>query len=169
LRSFKRLLVVAAVVASVTGLAVASALASPPMKLSLQASTGNSASWVGHGHNVYASLTIGSASAPDGYALIAVSRFGSTLPSTEPSFATSGYAAGTPRIVVSMSDGNNLFVHPDGSAEWTGNGPGNYSDFLAAEGSAAVNAVYIVADTSQGVAYTANVTAFQYNGVNLIG
>jgi hypothetical protein len=68
-----------------------------------------------------------------------------------------------------MSDGNNLFVHPDGSAEWTGNGPGNYSDFLAAEGSAAVNAVYIVADTSQGVAYTANVTAFQYNGVNLIG
>ena len=32
-----------------------------------------------------------------------------------------------------------------------------------------VSAVYIIADTSQAVPYTAYITAFQYNGIDLIG
>jgi hypothetical protein len=134
----------------------------------LQATAGNSAVWVKHGQNTYAALTVNNADAGSN-ALIAVSRFSSTLPTTQPSFTTTNYAAGTPRIVVMMADGNTLFIYPDGSAEWIGHGPITYSTFAANESASTVSAVYIVADASQTVPYTANVTAFQYNGVNLIG
>jgi hypothetical protein len=133
----------------------------PPMSIFFQVSAGNSAGWSVYGADAY--LTVHS-SAPGSFAVLGVNYFNPTPPSSEPSLAATNYASGTPRIVIFMSDNNNLFIYP------TGGPPTNYAAWLAAETAdgATVTGVYIVADTSQPVPYTTDVTSFQYNGVFLI-
>ena len=76
-----------------------------------------------------------------------------------------------------MSDSDLIFIYPVGSGipvETHIGGIGsyaiNYTAFLAYEQSqgATVTSVIIVADTSQAIPYTAYITSFQYNGVNII-
>jgi hypothetical protein len=159
----------------------ATAFADPGMSLSFQASSGNSAGWVsgpGTGTSSEAYLTITN---PAGFsfAVIAVHHFPSTLPTTStPSFTSPQYATGTPRIYIQMNDGNYIFIFGDGTAESVcsstctsayGSVSVVYPTFAAQESSATVSAVYIVADPSQPVPYTAYITCFQYAGVALIG
>lgn len=149
-----------------------------PMNISFQASYGNSAGWVyGPGNsNAEVYLTIGASSAQYGYALVNVHHFPSTLPSEEPSYTAVGYASGTPRILIGFSDGNYIFIFPDsvygaGTVEYvTSSGPSfvTYTALLTDEASATVSYVIIVADTSQAIPYTAYITDFTYNGIELI-
>ena len=147
------------------GYAAAPALAAgnAPMNLSFQASSGNSASWVIHGQEAQLSVNNSTSS---GYAVISLHHFSSTLPTTEPSFTATNYASGTPRIVIFMSNTAVFFIYPNGVV--TGSTPTAYATFVAANAGATVAGVFIVADTSQPVPYTTDVTSFQYAGVDLI-
>ncbi len=158
---------------------------SPPMNISFQASSGNSAGWVnGPGSSdPVAYLSIGANSAQNGYAAIVLHHFASQLPSGEPSFTATNYAAGTPRLDIFMSTGDYIFIFPSGSGipdETIIGGVGSYSvgysGFVTAESDATVTSVFIVADTSQGwssttgaTPYTSDIKSFYYNGIPLIG
>ncbi|MGC8618665.1 MAG: hypothetical protein ACP5UZ_08045 [Thermoplasmata archaeon] len=156
---------------------------SPPMNISFQASSGNSAGWVnGPGSsNPMAYLTIGPNSAEYGYAVIVVHHFASALPDSSPYFSATNYASGTPRLVIFMSTGDYIFIFPTGSGisdELVIGGTGSYgtyATFYSDESGATVTSVFIVADTSQGwsatngaTPYTSDITGFFYNGVELI-
>jgi hypothetical protein len=168
------LAIVAMVFSTTAALAV-----NPPMNLSFQASAGNAAGWVvgpGSSHSE-AYLTVNTPG--DSFAVIDVHHFPAALPKVEPSFTATHYLSGTPRIFIYMSDGDYAFIFPVGSGvalEAVINGSPStsittYSGFVQHEVSqgATVGAVYIVADTSQQVPYTAYITYFQYAGVELIG
>lgn len=167
----------AGILAFIFVLPIGSVFASPPMNLSFQTSSGNSAGWVtGPGSSSSeAYLTIDS-SAPGSFAVIYVHHTPSTLPSAEPSYTPVGYASGTPRIFIFMSDGNYIFIYPDsvlgaGYVSSTNLGTVLYTTWASSEtgSGATVTAVYIIADTSQAIPYTAYITSFQYDGVTLIG
>jgi hypothetical protein len=160
----------------------ATAFAAPGMNLSFQASSGNSAGWVvgpGQGSASEAYLTVNTPG--NSFAVITVHHFPASLPLVQPSFTSAQYASGTPRIFIYMSDGNYIFIFGDGTVECVVNGqavatlpngsPCSYTAFVAYEASTStsVSAVYIVADTSQLVPYTAYITSFQYAGDCLIG
>jgi hypothetical protein len=175
-----RYFVMAAAVGGLVGLAASTAAAAPRMSISFQASSGNSAGWVTHNQEAY--LTINS-DASDSFAVIDVHHFSTTLPTLEPSYTPVGYASGTPRIFIDMSNGNFAFIYPD-SVYGTGNveyvvydsatqgyttSIVSYATFAGDESGVTVSAVYIVADTSQPPSYTADITCFQYSGDYLIG
>jgi hypothetical protein len=153
---------------------VATAAAAPAMNLSFQTSSGNSAGWVtGPGSSSSeAYLTINNATGFS-FAVITVHHFPTALPSTTPAFVSPQYKSGTPRIFIDMADGNYVFIYGDTTVECILSGvsvyPCSYSGFYSTESSSSVSAVYIVADTSQAVPYTAYITCFQYNSDDLIG
>ena len=100
-----------------------------------------------------------------GYAIAYLHNTPSTLPATAPSLEATGYAAGTPRLVIFMSNGDTVFSYPGGTFEI--NSSGTYVDWatvLSTEGGKTVSSVYVVADASQAVPYEATVTALQYHG-----
>lgn len=163
------------------GLAAATAASASTTNISFSSSARNSAHWnAGHTALVF---DMNSASAPTGqggygYAVANLHGMPGTLPSQEPTFSTTGYAAGTPRMDIFFSDGSYLFVYPNGT--YQGNGPGevgqiNYtSDWNRAVAAAAdegltVTQVFMVADASQPVPYVATVTALQYAGASYVG
>lgn len=150
----------------------------PPMNLSFQASAGNSAGWVtgpGSPHSeVY--LTVNT---PGGsFSVVTVHHFPASLPAQEPSFTAINYASGTPRIYIQLNNTDYAFIYPSGSGVYLETIIGghayysmSYADFVTYENGqgAIVTAVFIVADTSQAVPYTAYITSFQYYGDYLIG
>ena len=163
-----------------TGTAFADSQA--PMNLSFQVSSGNSAGWVtGPGSSSSeAFLTINTATGFS-FAVIYVHHTPAALPITEPSYSVINYASGTPRIWIYMSDGSGAFIYPTAvfgttNVETLGftcssSGFVAYSTWQTCEAGTTntVSAVYIIADTSQAVPYTAYITCFQYNSTFLIG
>lgn len=150
------------------GLATATAGSAATTNVSFSSSAGNSAHWsADHTALVF---DMNNATAPKGqggfgYAIAYLHNTPSTLPATAPTFAATGFAAGTPRLVIFMSNGDTVFGYPNGTFEI--NSSATYVDWvtvLSTEDSHTVSSVYVVADASQAVPYEATVTSLQYAG-----
>jgi len=101
---------------------------------------------------------------------------GTAVPTTEPSFTTTNYAAGSPRWVIDLSDGATLFSNQtNATSGWeynTGSGWQGYGDTYAQAVAAAVGTAtnvtvkdaYIVADGDQAPGTEDVLTAVTYNG-----
>lgn len=160
-------------------LAAGPAAAHPSMNVSFQANCENAAGWVtgpgGSSSEVYLTvISQNSCSSQGSFAVVYVHHTPATLPTTEPSYTPVNYHSGTPRIFVYMSDGSYAFIYPNsvygaGNVEAVPGGIIPYTTWMASEASNSVAAVYIVADTSQAIPYTAYITCFQYSDVYVIG
>lgn len=104
------------------------------------------------------------------------------LPSHEPSFTTDNYAAGSPRWVISLDNGKNLFVYPTGTGQFSPastnveispaiTGDPEYVSWSTAlteingtAGSHVVSSAYIVADGDQTAGTTDTIDNVLYDG-----
>lgn len=175
------------------GAAANAATAPPPLQVTLShyttASDGSDAAFDAGGDVL---LTVGSVTASTyGQMAVNLASTGETEPAAPPSFTTDNYAAGSPRWVVSLSDGYYLFGYPvqlgtGATADFTGNqwqvnGPSTtacgasyttYAKALACAdpGSiATVKQAYIVADGDQAAKTVDTLTNVQYDGRTLSG
>jgi hypothetical protein len=147
--------------------------------------TGASAVWAGHDT---VKLTVGTPSTTT-FAQIMLKPAPKNAPATPPSFTTDNYTAGSPRWVITFSDGCYIFGYPaqiGGNAttsfngnQWSVQGNSNchpggadvsYATALndvSPAGSATVTGAYIVADGDQLPGTTDTVSALQYGGEQL--
>jgi hypothetical protein len=176
----KRLLVMAVLV--VTALGLSTGLTSSPARasagphaitISLSANQGGSATWSAKRHSGTVTLCV--AGAPStANAVITLHHFASTLPSAEPTFTASVYSSGTPRWVITFSNGDTAFGYPASSGlaptNWELNSSGvgiTYAALQSAEAANTVTSVYIVLDGSAGTPYCTIVSAIVYDGQTL--
>lgn len=188
---FKKLLLLVAALAAVTGFALgeggaAHAATPAPLSVTLSASNdGASATWNAAGNPV---LTLGTQTSST-YAQVKVNLASSAEPTTPPSFTTDNYAAGSPRWYIQLSDGYYLFGYPvqlGGTAnasftgdQWSAQGPGGNSTgggyvtyqkalaFADPAGAATVSAAYVLADGDQPAGTHDTLTNVQYGGRTL--
>lgn len=160
------------------GLATATAGSAATTNVSFSATAGNSVHWNADHTALVFSLTNGTANARQGgggYANAFLHNTPSELPTTEPSFDGTGIASGTPRLDIFLADGSYFFVYNDGSFQYNDGaltqscwaGSACKADWTALQSqltSATVSQVYLVADASQALPYTATVTSLDYNG-----
>ncbi len=169
MRLIQRFMLLAVTLGALVGLVAGPALAAGTGALKFSASGGSYARW--NSDHTAVDLHVAAA---DGYAAATLMGVGATrrLPDTAPSLAATGYAAGTPRLVIAMDDGTYVFGYPTNSGDNAAglfespktSGYVQWSDILAAYGTTKVSDVYVVADGSQATPYTASVTSLQYNG-----
>jgi hypothetical protein len=150
-----------------------------PLQVTLSADGNGTAAFNSAGDPV---LTLGSSGT---YAQMKVSQpAGSLVPSTEPSFVTDYYAAGSPRWVIQLANGDELesnqnnrasgWLYDTGSGWVCGNttgGPGSgtctYANAVTAvdaDGAVAVTSAFIVEDADQAAGTADTLTGVQYNG-----
>jgi hypothetical protein len=144
-----------------------SASATPPPKLSFDASSdGASAGW-SRGNRSPIELTLGSSAGS--FAEITINRIEGTALSTlaEPSFTTDNYGAGSPRYYITLSNGDSLWGYPSNSGlngtdmAWAiNNGPTyeSWSAVQSAEDGATVTGAYVIADRDQAAGTTDQIT-----------
>lgn len=175
-----------AVAALASGLAASSAFASAYGNLSFFAGGGGSAGWTG-APNKHSAVQLSAPSAGD-FAGIALNRFSPAAPADAPSFTTSNYAAGSPRLVIEFAGGADLFGYPSQfNSQWevancAGVAPNDYTDYATAladrqagkqtdNSSCAgnVTGVFVVADGSGGNPETDTITSLVYGGTSYIG
>jgi hypothetical protein len=185
----KRKLITAAAAAAVIplggGLALASATgagaATTPLHVTLSANGNGTAVFNGSGDPV---LTLGSTGTN---AQMAVSLPSSPLaPATPPSFTTNNYAAGSPRWVIELANGNFIDGYPaqlGGTAndsftgnQWAVGNSGTYESYAAALagandplGNVQVTNAFVVEDADQVAGTADTLTGVQYNGLTLPG
>jgi hypothetical protein len=178
-------LAIAGLGAAGIGLAAGPALAAPAHTLPAVVSasgTGASAVWAG---NDTVKLTVGTP-ATSTFAQIMLKPAPKNAPATPPSFTTDNYAAGSPRWVITFSDGCYIFGYPANMGagatatftgpQWSVQGNSNchpggadvtYATALndvSPAGSATVTGAYIVADGDQAAGTTDTVSQLQYGG-----
>jgi hypothetical protein len=171
------------------GLAAGTALAAPapapahtlPAVVSASG-MGASATWAG---NDTVKLTVGTPSSTT-YAQVQLKPAPKNAPAAPPSFTTTSYAMGSPRWVMTFSDGCYIFGYPAQlgagatatftGPQWSVQGNSNchpggadvtYATALndvSPAGSATVTGAYIVADGDQAAGTTDTLTAIQYGG-----
>lgn len=175
-----------AVAGLASGLAASSAFASAYGNLSFFTGGGGSAAWAG-APNKHSAVQLSAPSAGD-FAGIALNRFSPTAPADAPSFTTSNYAAGSPRLVIEFAGGADLFGYPSQfNAQWevahcANVAPNNYTNYATAladlqagtqtdAGSCGgdVTGVFVVADRSGGNPETDSITSLVYGGTSYIG
>lgn len=163
-----------------------SAGAATNLSVTLSASgTGASAVWNSAGNPV---LTVGTPSGST-FAEMQIDNVPSAAPTTAPSFATTNYAAGSPRWVIQFAGGDSLFGYPAqadlGSSNWsvipasTGvchtltpphqdDTYTNQLSFIQGNGCGGnVTAAFIVADGDQAAGTSDTITGVSYNGETL--
>lgn len=108
-------------------------------------------------------------------ALIQFDNQPAALPTTEPTFVTDNYNAGSPRWYILFSNGQYVFGYPSnaglGADSWQVGNSGSYvswAQVVSEFGSAHVAGVSIVMDTDQ-TNTTDTISNVQYNGVTLVG
>lgn len=154
---------------AVIGLSAGPALASPALNVSFSSSAGSTAHWLPKHSGILLSVAGNPSTA---YAVASLHHFDhSALPTEEPSFSATGYAAGTPRLVIVMNDGAVIFGYSiGGSMLWEPHASGlpmytsdwaAVTSFYASDG---VSQVFIVADGSQPLPYSATVSNIEYGG-----
>jgi hypothetical protein len=143
-----------------------------PSALSPMGQDGGTAAWNPTGG---LNLTIPANPAPDAAAIIDVTGQSSALPSTEPTFTTNNYAAGSPRWYIQLTNGKFLFGYPTNAGltpgSWSENNGNSYvpwSKVLTDEAGQSVTGVSIIMDGDQP-ATTNTISHIQYDGVNLLG
>lgn len=162
------------------GLATATAGSAATTNISFSSSAGNSAHW--NADHTALVFTMNNASAPKGqggygYAIAYLhgtpSKLAPDMPA--PTMTATNFAAGTPRLDICLTDGSGgcVFGYPtaSGTMTWESNSlmspsvpyGSSWSDVVAAVGERDVT-VFVVADGSQTVPYTATVTSLEYNG-----
>lgn len=163
----------------VTATAAGAATAPAPLSAVLSASSdGASATWNSGGDPV---LKLGSVSSGT-YAEATVTSPPALDPKApEPTFSTDNYAAGSPRWVITLSNGKSLWGYPPNSKlngpdfAWAvdnGNTYTSYSAALAAAGvtaATAVKSVQIVADGDQADGVSDTITDASYDGRPVTG
>jgi hypothetical protein len=94
-----------------------------------------------------------------------------TLPSDAPTFTTSAYAAGSPRLAIGLSDGTYIFGFPiQYNNNWSIPGEGDSNDWAAVQhyltdhSDLTINQVFVVLDTSGGTPVTAQISCLSYGG-----
>ena len=176
--------------AALTGVAFAAPLtasaapaAPTPLQVTLSASGGGSAVFDAHGNPV---LTPGSASGTYGRLAVNLRSVGYLAPKIPPSFTTDNYAAGSPRWVIELANGNFIDGYPAqlGSAakadftgdQWAVGNSGSYGTYQAALngandplGNVRVTDAFIVADADQAAGTHDTLTAVQYGGLTVGG
>lgn len=164
--------------------AAGAATFAPPSSHSLPATlsasgTGASATWNGADS---VKLTVGSPSSTT-FAQADIKGVPTFLPTHEPSFTTTAYAAGSPRFVMELANGTNVVVYPaqfgaganaelqpkpaSASAEYV-TWATALSEVAALPGSHVVKDVFIVADGDQAAGTTDNVDNVLYNGHTIV-
>jgi hypothetical protein len=146
---------------------VVSASATPPPKLSFDASSdGASAGW-SRGNHSPIELTLGTSGAT--FAEITINRVEGTALSTlsEPSFTTDNYNAGSPRYYITLSNNHSLWGYPANSGlngsdmAWSIDNVGTYESWSAvqsAEGDVTVTGAFVIADGDQAAGTTDQIT-----------
>lgn len=164
-----------------------------PLAVTLQSCGDNSSSnaaWDTAGGTPAIDLTAGTATggecgAPSGatynpaYGMVIIGGVkGAAVPTAEPTFTTSTYKAGDPRMIIDLSNGKSLWGYPGSSGlngsdmAWTvdnGNTYTNYATALSNAGvddSVTVNDAYIVDDVTLQNTPVA-ISAIQFGGQNL--
>lgn len=157
---------------AVIGLPAGPALASSPaLNISFSSSAGSTAHWLPKHSGILLRVAGNPSTA---YAVASLHHFdASALPSQEPSFTATGYASGTPRLAILMDDGAVIFgypIGPGGSMVWEPHASGlplYTSDWAAVTSfysGVGVSQVFMVADGSQPLPYTATVGNIEYGG-----
>lgn len=160
------------------GLALASgAGAATSLTVSLRSSSdGALAAWNGSTLD----LTLGSQSSSTFAEMDVNGVTGQAVPSSQPTFTTDHYAAGSPRWVIDLANGKSLVGYPAASGlngtdeAWAAGNSGTYTSYMAAyaaagAGATTVKDAFIVADGDQAAGTTDAVTGIAYNGQNLTG
>lgn len=157
---------------------VTSASASPSPNVSFSASNdGASAHW-SNGKGSAIDLTLGSDSAST-FAVVVFHHLPASAVSatTEPTFSTDNYAAGSPRFFVTLSDGNTLWGYPSNSGlgstgsqlMWALNNGNTYQSWSevqsSAEAAATVTGADIIADGDQAPGTTDSITDLSFDGI----
>ncbi len=171
-------LILAAAMGGVAGFAAGPVAAAPTMNVSFYTQGASTAQWLPNHSAIQ--VTVPNSSS---YGIIVVHHFPSILPTTEPSFTTDTYSSGSPRWYIQLSNGSYLFGYPSQYSDyWNVEGCGaidagtgyTYADALAALSTAecygsgvTVTGVYIVSDSSQGYPATNDISAIQYDNVDL--
>jgi hypothetical protein len=164
-----------------------------PLQVKLVAcGTGSSAVW---NSDLNLVLTAGTASASDcgatagatsnpAYAELQFTlEAGGAVPATEPAFKASAYAAGTPRMVIDLNNGQTLVGYPGQALSgqsapdaagmaWAVGASSTYTDYATAYKTATasttlVKDAYIVEDAKQAAGTANTLTAVQYDGKTL--
>jgi hypothetical protein len=139
---------------------------------------GASAGWTGNVPGSSISLTLGSDS-PSTFAQITLHNF-EGIPLSDlvdsPSFSTNNYAAGSPRYVIDLSNGDSLWGYPPNSGlngtdfAWAINNGNSYlpwSDVQTAEASTTIEDAVVVADGDQSPGTTDVISALSFDGYSL--
>lgn len=145
-------------------------LANGPSTLSFYVQGGATAQWLPNHSAIQ--LTLPNSSS---YAVVEFHKVSSVLPTVAPNFATTQYGSGSPRWYIQLSSGAYLFGYPSPASYWaveacssvSANSSFTYAEAVAAitgtNCAGTVTAVYIVADSSQGVPATDVLSSIQYN------
>ena len=159
----------------------AAGAATTPLKVTLTADGNGAAIFNGSGDPV---LTIGSTGT---YAQMSVNLPSSSLvPTTPPSFTTDNYAAGSPRWVIELANGNFIDGYPaqlGGTAndsftgnQWAVGNSGTYESYADALtgandplGNVQVTNAFVVEDADQAAGTADTLTGVQYDGLALPG
>ena len=152
-----------------------SASASPRTHVSFSASNDRASAGWSHGKGSPIDLTIGTSQASFAeitFHHLAATTVGST---SEPTFSTTNYNAGSPRWYLTLSDGNTLWGYPpkaglNGSdfawAVNNGNTYQSWSTIQAEEGGATVTGAFVIADADQSAGTTDVITGLTFNGTS---
>lgn len=163
------------VIASVVSVAVfalgGAASADSYHSVHFSASTDAWAGWGTGGPGSDIVLKVGASSATYAQAQL-TSASGKALPSTSPSFNTTNYAAGSPRLYITLSNGHSLWGYPansglnGGEMAWStdnGNTYEPWSTITAQEAGTTVSRVYVIADGDQAPTTTDMITCLLFN------
>lgn len=166
-------------------LATATASSAATTNISFSSTAGNSAHWNADHTALVFTVTNQTANAHQGsggYALAYLHNTPSALPGIEPSFSGDNIASGTPRLDIFMSDGGYFLVYNDGSFQYIDGGTlsencwggsacqtdwSTLADTINA-GNTQVDSVYVIADASQTLPYTATVDSLVYDGITYV-
>ena len=135
--------------------------------------SGASAGWTsGAGSQI--KLTVGSPPSTTFALAQLTSGSGKALPTTEPTFATDNYSAGSPRFYITLSNGDSLWGYPANSGlngsdmAWAINNGNTYetwSQVTAQEAGTNVQRVDVIAD-GESAGATDTITCLQFNNLN---
>ncbi|MGH3415025.1 MAG: hypothetical protein ACRDSS_01025, partial [Actinocrinis sp.] len=132
------------------------------------------------------SLTVGTPAATAYAQAVLTLPAGSVLPATAPAFTSDHFAAGSPRWVIELANGDQVFGNQSGTsqsgdpaaADWTDvnlvsgksvitPATGTYAAVLARESGQVVKSAYVVEDGDQAAGAVDVISAVQYDGQKL--
>jgi hypothetical protein len=179
--------------AALAALPMTGAVASTGVSVSFAASQDSSAAFAAGSNHPDAVLMVGNCPTTvsgcqyGGWAQISLNGVNGDLPTTAPGLSVTHYAAGTPRLEIVPANGGDslatdatgypdpsLCANPTNGICWAlPSSPNTYTatwsavqTFINGEGGA--KTAYVVADASQAVPYTSDVTSLSWNGQALI-